>query len=110
MNHLVTIVVVALLASAHADAEVRTVSGGFDGTIGQSASALDVRGLEYASDGSILFTDYGAHRLRRVDQEGATSTITEFGSIAGSTNTAPFLLNHPWGIIRDPASPLFRDV
>ena len=67
-------------------------AGGVNGT-GSSASFNRPYGLARMIDGSMIVTDYDAHRIRQVQPGGAVSTLAGSGSAGsadGAAGTATF--------------------
>lgn len=95
---------------------ITTVAGvgraGFSGDGGRAtAAALDrPASLVLAPDGSIFFSDYGNHRVRKIDAAGTITTVAGIGSEGFSGDGGPAVhaaLAYPVGLARAADGSLF---
>lgn len=89
-----------------------SLTAGFagDGQLATTGQFNEPWGLFAASNGSLYIADYGNNRVRRIDNTGKLSTVAGNGQPGyagdgGSANVSS--LNHPVGVLLDPASNLF---
>ena len=60
-----------------------------------AASIADSNGLAFDAHGNLFFTDFGGHRIRRVDRNGYVETVAGTGSARGSDDLTGGDGGHP---------------
>ena len=81
-----------------------------DGSLAQGAALAQITGIVQADDGSIMFSEFNNHRVRRVDPQGRLQTLAGNGTHGFSGDGGPAAqasLAGPRGLALDRAGNLF---
>jgi hypothetical protein len=89
-----------------------TGTAGFTGDGGPATEAQinNPVNLVETRDGTIYFSDYGNHRIRKIDQAGTISTIagtSAYGTLGDGGPAVNAQLNHPTGLALDSQGALY---
>jgi uncharacterized protein (TIGR03437 family) len=97
------------------DGRISTIAGngntGFSGDGGPALSAsMTPLGLAMDANGNLFFSNFGSHRIRKIDRAGIVSTVAGTGKHGFSGDDGPALkasFAYPWGLAIGPSGDLF---
>ena len=104
------------LCKVNASGTITVIAGtgvaGFSGDGGPATAAeiSEPSGLAFDRMGNLFFGDYLNHRIRKINTSGTITTVAGTGTSGFSGDGGPATaakLNHPYGMIFDPAGNLF---